>query len=80
MHFAVQIEGESIGRWVLAVDGDRLLVTDAENRLRWVPIAQCKLLKATNPDMPQPVMVVQPQQNPLALPHLKLDGGQRLRE
>ena len=59
--FAFQVEGETVGRWVLAIDpvGDRLLVTNDEKSLLWVELSQCKFLKARNPELPVPVVVVQ---------------------
>lgn len=83
LEFAVRApwDKEGAGRWVLAVDpvGERLLLTDSENALRWVPMKDCKFLKIKNPEAVQPVMMVQPQQQPppLALPKLTLNGGRR---
>ena len=74
MDFAVQVDGAEQGRWVLAVEGDRVLITDEENRLQWVDIADCKLLKVATPDMPRLVMAVQPQPS-IAVPQLKLSNG-----
>lgn len=61
LEFAVQVRGEDIGRWVLAVDpvGDRLLITSDDRTLRWVDIADCKFLKARNLDIPLPVVITQ---------------------
>lgn len=67
MDFAVLVEGETKGRWVLAVEGDRLLIADEENRLRWVEMALCTLLKAATPDTPRLVMAVQAQK-PIVVP------------
>ena len=64
MDFAVQLEGEKIGRWVLSVDpiGDRLLVTNDDQGFQWVSITECRFIKANNPEAPQPVIIVQPNQ------------------
>lgn len=55
--FAVWHEGlsEDAGRWVLDVQGDRLLLAD-EGRLYWQDIDTCKVIKAWNPEMPTFVM------------------------
>ena len=78
MDFAVQVDGEDQGRWVLAVDGDRLLIADDDSkRLRWVAMSDCKFVKAANPDMPRPVVAVQPQaaSPKLSVPQLHIGNG-----
>ena len=81
--FAVQTEGDEPdkGRWVLAVDvaGERFLVGNDDQTLRWVPMAQCKVVKVSHPDMPKPVFVAQaaPAAPKLAIPHLQMNGGGR---
>ena len=78
IEFAVQIEGEANGRWVLAVDpaGERLLIANEDRTLRWVPMAECKFLKASTPDVPRLVVPVQGQQpQKIAMPVLHLNGG-----
>ena len=82
MEFAIQLptDAEGQGHWVLAVDpvGERLLLAGEDKTMQWVPVKDCKFLKARNPDMPQPVIAVQPQAQPtLALPSLRLNGGRR---
>ena len=74
MDFAVQIDGEKQGRWVLAVEGDRLLVADEANQLRWVEMTSCRLLKAATPDVPRLVMPVQAQK-PILVPQMKVGMG-----
>lgn len=74
MDFAVLANGEEQGRWVLAVDGDHVLITDEEQRLRWVDMADCKFLKVATPEMPRPVVLVQPQKA-IAVPQMKLVNG-----
>lgn len=77
MEFAVLIEGEEKGRWVLAVDAvaDKVLIADDDQTMRWVPLGQCKLLKAANPEVPRPVVPVQPQGAPkLSVPGMKFNG------
>ena len=81
--FAVRVEGEDEhrGYWVLALDmeRDRLLISTPENRLRWVRFEDCYVIKAINPEMPRPIMVVQPQ-SPITMldpRKLKADGGRK---
>ena len=69
MDFAVQVKGLDTGtnaRWVLAVDavGERVLITHDDRSLHWVPIDECKFVKASPPDTPRPVVVVKPQPQP----------------
>ena len=72
--FAVLVDGEEQGRWVLAVEGDRVLITDSERRFRWVDIASCTLAQIATPDTPRLVVAVQPQQK-ITLPQMKLHDG-----
>ena len=72
MDFAVQVNGEEQGRWVLAVDGNQFLTTDDDGEFRWILMTNCKLLKVKTPESPQPVVMVQPQQS-LAVPGLRLN-------
>ena len=76
LDFAVQVKGEAQGRWVLAVDSvhDKLLVTRDDNSLRWVLTSDCKLLKARNPELPIPVVMVKEQKEHIVLPHLGLNA------
>ena len=78
MDFAVQLEGEEQGQWVLSIDsiGERFLLANSDGTFRWVEMADCKLIKARNPDQPLPVVMVK--QGPqLAIPslHLGQNGG-----
>ena len=75
---------EGQGTWVLAVDpvGDRLLLADADGSLHWHYIADCKLVKASTPDIPRAVILVQPNQPaaltiPSAMPNreMRRNGG-----
>ena len=61
--FAVRVIGEDDkkGWWVLAIDAERLLISDGEQKLRWVSIADCLLVKAINPEQPRSVIAVRPQ-------------------
>ena len=69
--FVVWHEGlaEGTGTWVLAVDGDRLLLADAEGDLYWKPMSECKAKRFHTPDSPTliavkeplPVVLMQPQ-------------------
>ena len=62
--FAVRHEGmaEGASTWVLHVDRDRLLLSNAVGELYWKDIADCKLALAHTPSQPTAVVVVQPQQ------------------
>ena len=80
MDFAVHAPGDAEGKghWVLAVDamGERLLLADEERAFYWVLIRDCTFLKAATPDVPRPVVAVQPQAKPtLAMPRLQFNGG-----
>lgn len=63
MDFAVHIKGlheEGKGSWVLAVDGERVLIShDEDQSLHWYDIADCKLVNVSPPDRPRPVYSVQ---------------------
>ena len=76
IEFAVVVQGEPQGRWVLAVDvvHNKLLITGDDNTLRWVLTADCKFLKARNPELPIPVVVVQPQKEHIVVPHIGLNA------
>ena len=75
MEFAVTIEGfteEGKAQWVLAIDavGDRLLIVHEDKSMHWHPMADCRFAKAMAPDLPKPVMIVQPMRQPqVALPN-----------
>ena len=71
MDFAVWHEGIEEGQalWVLAVDGDRVLLAGADQSLYWMPLADCKFARAAGPDQPRPVIVVTPQQQAIAVPN-----------
>ena len=77
IEFAVVVNGESTGRWVLAIDSihDKVLLTADDQSLRWVLRTDCKFLKARNPELPLPVVVVQPQKEQIVVPHVQLKGG-----
>lgn len=63
MDFAVTEEGvdkPGSGRWVLAVDGDKLLLTGADKTPQWVAMAKCKVAKVGSPDYPRPVFPASP--------------------
>jgi hypothetical protein len=70
--FSVEVEGlteEGQGKWVLAVDavGDRLLLVNEDKSLYWHPMAECSFHGMVQPGAPQPVMLVEPQQQGPAL-------------
>ncbi len=73
MEFAIQLNGEEQGHWVLAVDpvGNQFLTTNDDNQFRWIKMSECRLLKVKTPEMPQPVIMVQPKQ-PLGVPGLSM--------
>lgn len=77
MDFAVKVagldEGTERARWVLAVDGDRLLTAHDDGSLHWYPLADCRLAKAINPESPKTVIPVQPSR-PQVIPGL-FKGG-----
>ncbi len=60
--FAVRIEGEDKGYWVLAVDSvtEKLLIATQDQTLKWVPMKDCKVIKAASPEIPRQVVMVQP--------------------
>ena len=62
--FAVHHEGlpAAAGKWVLAVQGERLLLSDDDGKLYWKRLDTCKLVRAHTPDMPTAVLPVMPQQ------------------
>ena len=66
MDFAVRAPGdpENKGHWVMAVDpaGERFLIAGDDGKFKWVPTDRCQLLKIVSPELPHPVVVVQPQQ------------------
>ena len=79
LEFAVQIQGDSKGRWVLAVDavGERFLIANDDKSLQWVDMTRCHLLKAKNPELPLPVVMVHPPtaQDQLVVPQMQMKGG-----
>ena len=76
MEFAIKLSDEEEGRWVLSVDpiGERFLTTNDDQEFRWVDMADCLLIKVKTPEMPQPVVMLQPQ-GPLAVPGLHLGAN-----
>jgi len=72
--FAVKIEGVNNGQpvWVLAVSEAGLLSAD-NGVLKWYPLEDCTFSHVIPPDMPKPVMIVQPQPgNGIALPNRQM--------
>ena len=45
-----------------------------DKSLRWVDIAQCKFVKARNPETPTPVTVVAPDQSTVIVPGFEMGG------
>ncbi len=63
--FAVSIKDVSKpgqAQWVLAVDHGELLVAYDDQTLHWHKLEDCRFVRAASPDMPQPVVIVQPPQ------------------
>lgn len=87
MEFAVTVEGldENQGKWVLDVDParERFLVAHDDGTLHWHLITECKFVRAANPDVPRPVIPMQPQQQQKGLAIAKTvvlgDNGRPLR-
>ncbi len=75
--FAVHVNGEpkDKGYWVLAVDGERLLLANNDRTFRWVELTDCTFLKAATPDTPRLVAVVQPQRPGIEVPNLRINNG-----
>ena len=72
MEFAVHIEGvheTDVATWVLAVDGDRLLVAYEDKTLHWHDLSECTFAKGATPEVARPVVVVQPQRPELVTPN-----------
>jgi hypothetical protein len=63
MEFAVRVPFDTPdrARWVLEVDGERLLLAGNDQVLYWVAMADCRFVKAASPDQPRLVIPVQPQ-------------------
>ena len=61
--FAVHVKDhheEGQGSWVLAVDGDKVLIAhDDDHTLHWYDLADCTLVNVKTPDRPTLVMAVQ---------------------
>ena len=62
MDFAVWHEGieEGQARWVLAVDGEHVLLADSEQQFYWKALSDCKFARLAGPDQPRLVMPVSP--------------------
>lgn len=76
LEFAVTVKGMDDGkaRWVLAVEGDRLLIVHEDKSLQWHKMEDCKFAKLVPPDMPRPVIPMQPKQDGLVVPTI-MPGG-----
>lgn len=70
MDFAVTVNGKT--QWVLAVEGDKLLMSPDDKKLVWIPMNQCKLAAVAGPEQPRPVIAIpMPKQGPkLSVPRL----------
>jgi len=78
LEFAVTVKGlDDEAHWVLAVDGDRLLIVHPDDRtLHWQAMEDCTFAKFISPDQPRLVIPVQPQQK-LTIPTGVLPGNGR---
>lgn len=76
LEFAVTVKGLDGGYWVLAVEGERLLIAHSDGALHWHPIEECTFLKCMNPDQPRAVIPVHAQQK-LTIPTGSLPGNGR---
>ena len=65
MDFAVRVEGEEQGHWVLDTDpiGERFLITSNDGIFQWIEMADCRLIKMSTPEQPTLVAVVKPNQS-----------------
>ena len=72
MDFVIHVNGEDAeqGFWVLEVDaiGERFLLAGTDGALRWVNMADCTFVRGANPEVPRPVVLVQPQKGLVAAP------------
>lgn len=70
LEFAVTQKGmdETKAKWVLAVQGNKLLLIEQDRSLKWYPMDECKFAKLISPDAPRPVLPVAPQQQSLVVP------------
>ena len=59
MDFAVTVNGKT--QWVLAVEGDRVLMALDDVHLKWVEMKDCKFAAVASPEQARPVVVLQPQ-------------------
>lgn len=78
MDFAVWHDGikEGTGKWVLAVDRNRvLLANDEDKSLYWKDLKDCKLFSVALVDGARPVIPMQVQQQAIQIPSgLSLNG------
>lgn len=78
LQFTVEVEGitkENEGKWVLAVEGERVLIAGLEGELLWVEMSRCKFAGMVDPQLPQPMVLVDDvrsrgprRQNPIIVP------------
>ena len=76
LEFAVTVNGLEEGHWVLAVEGERLLIAHPDNTLHLHPMEECTFVKCMSPDQPRAVIPVQPQQK-LTIPAGRFAGNGR---
>lgn len=78
MEFVVQVIGEepAKGYWVLDVDAHSgsFLVANEDGTFRWLLSDKCRFVRAANPEVPRPVVLVQPKPG-LAVPQLHVGNG-----
>ncbi len=77
LEFAVTVKAlDEEGHWVLAVDGERLLIVHPDKSLHWHPMEECTFLKLMSPDQPRVVIPIQPP-GKLTIPTARLAGDGR---
>ena len=78
MEFVVKAKGKESNQWVLAVDGERLLIAN-DHKLEWVDMVDCEFVGFVDPSTPKPVFPVQvPEQGPglaVVRSHLRPNGS-----
>ena len=75
--FAAHLEGEpeDTGHWVLAVDGDRLLLAREDRTLHWVDVDKCTFLKMVNPEVTSVIPVKAAGRPSLVVPGVAPNGA-----
>ena len=78
MDFVIHVNGElpEKGFWVLEVDaiGERFLLAGEDGAFRWVNMADCTFVRGASPEVPRPMVLVQPAKS-LAAPPMRFGNG-----